>query len=72
MEHYYLLSTLSSNLRNISKLLWAITVLTEKGKKRGCVLKVCLKIVCHLGYILHFLLKEKELDISEANPMYLN
>lgn len=67
MEHYYLLSILSINLRNIGKLLWAITVLREKGQKRGCALKVHVEIVCHLGYILHFLLKQKTLDISEAS-----
>lgn len=72
MEHYYLLSILSINLRNIGKLLQAITVLGEGGQKRGCALKVCVEIVCHLGYILHFLLREKERDILEAKPIYLN
>lgn len=67
MEHYYLLSILSINLKNIGKLLWAITVLREKGQKRGCALKVHVEIVCHLEYILHFLLKQKTLDISEAS-----
>lgn len=44
----------------------------RKRTKRACALKVYVEIVCRLGYILHFLLKEKELAISEAKPMYLN
>lgn len=47
MEHYYLLSILSINLRNTGKLLWAITVPTEKGQERGCALKVYVQKVCH-------------------------
>lgn len=57
MEHYYLLSILSINLRNTSKLLWAITVLTEKGQKRGCAWKASMENI--LLFWIHFVFSSK-------------
>jgi len=70
MEHHYLLSILSINLRNIGKLSWAIIVLTEEG--------LCFKGLCgnNLLFRIHFAFSSKgkitrsfrsEADVSQLS-----